>query len=332
MKNLNSLQDKLNNIIDLNNEWQLFKFNLKNLFQSGEVIGQRINGITGLFLCLLSLYIFIVIFNLIKFIGEIFIIPYADMCVIAMGLYLLFSIVHTYILGLRLQNYGVIKYVAFLFLLFVFAYYNVSNPIFDPLYYGYFLTHIPSNERQLGIGVPDYFDFITMVLIVSSFVPSFVGDNIYGNKPPDGLNIGKTVVNIGSLKLLKSSIKEEAFFEVAADAFSKFIKQPFYFKGRIKINEYVGVLIIINLCCFFIKLMVLQFLAPSLQKDIVIILNVLLVLSTLSLHVRRLHDSYHSAFWLLIILLPFVNIYVAFVLFFAPSWTIEDLQKFENKQ
>jgi len=97
---------------------------------------------------------------------------------------------------------------------------------------------------------------------------------------------------------------------------------PFRFAGRIGRFRYFGYSVVWGLI-IFVAAVFIATADPAGEGGLftvgALLLNVTLLLATLSYGVRRLHDFDQSGWWYLLMLVPAVNIILGLVLLFAPG-------------
>ena len=57
------------------------------------------------------------------------------------------------------------------------------------------------------------------------------------------------------------------------------------------------------------------------------ILYVYTLFSVFTLLIRRLHDSLYSAFWILLLVVPFANVFILYRLFIKGSWYVNSIKE-----
>ncbi len=57
------------------------------------------------------------------------------------------------------------------------------------------------------------------------------------------------------------------------------------------------------------------------------ILYVYTLFSVFTLLIRRLHDSLYSAFWILLVVVPFANVFIFYRLFIKGSWDVNSIKE-----
>ncbi|MDU6785125.1 MAG: DUF805 domain-containing protein, partial [Veillonella sp.] len=115
-----------------------------------------------------------------------------------------------------------------------------------------------------------------------------------------------------------------------------YIHQSFCLKGRAKrVEAYFGIGsfgMIISLIVNFISILFMikaetgiEILTP-ISIGIFYVLYFYAILSILTLCIRRLHDSLYSGLWVILLLVPYLNIFIIYRIFVKSSWDINSLR------
>lgn len=161
-------------------------------------------------------------------------------------------------------------------------------------------------------------------------LPSIHGNNQYGNSSDQLISPTKSV---GYLNNKITVENKNGLLEYMRDIY---ISQSFCFKGRAKRVEALfgigsfGMIIslIVNLISilFMIKDETgIEILEP-ISIGIFYILYFYTILSILTLCIRRLHDSLYSGLWVILLLVPYLNIFIIYRIFVKSSWDIDSLK------
>lgn len=175
--------------------------------------------------------------------------------------------------------------------------------------------------------------------------------NSYGDKPASGFWDGSyLVMDPLNIKIMKIKIRElwnnligkkdsnntlksdnaidEQKFEFMEVLQKVLIKDIFNFEGRSSRDE-----LMIFTMLFSVISMLLSYIniADILNNNVVnifiidVLFAIIILVPYISLLVRRLHDSGNSGLWLFFILVPIVNVYILYMLFFKPTYNNETI-------
>lgn len=102
------------------------------------------------------------------------------------------------------------------------------------------------------------------------------------------------------------------------DVIMSFVETFFSFEGRLNRQPYILRFLMRNILIWFVGCMIILLLNPhgTMFAIFAFALNFAVVLSCLSLYVRRLHDLNHTAILVLWAFLPITNFILAFYLIF----------------
>ena len=129
-------------------------------------------------------------------------------------------------------------------------------------------------------------------------------------------------------KLRSGNAIKEQKFEFMEVLRKILIKDIFNFKGRSSRDE-----LMIFTMLFSVLSMLLSYINISdiLNSNVVnifiidVLVAIIILVPYISLLVRRLHDSGNSGLWLFFIVVPIVNVYVLYMLFFKPTYNDETI-------
>lgn len=222
----------------------------------------------------------------------------------------------------RLHDYGLSGKWIYLWLIIscsIYGYYMYNLFIVDGLNIVFF-----EKILLIELGV------IFIPTIFLCLLPSNHGNNQYGNSSDQLISPTKSV---GYLNNKITVENKNGLLEYMRDIY---ISQSFCFKGRAKRVEALfgigsfGMIIslIVNLISilFMIKDETgIEILEP-ISIGIFYILYFYTILSILTLCIRRLHDSLYSGLWVILLLVPYLNIFIIYRIFVKSSWDIDSLK------
>ena len=189
-----------------------------------------------------------------------------------------------------------------------------------------------------GLYLP-FFEQIFLVELAIIFIPLvllyFLPSNQFNNKYGD--SHVQIVSSECSIRYLSSKIalaNEKGILEYLMDIY---IYQLFCFNGRAKrVEAIIGVaslstimtlnVNILSILLTFKNAIGVDWLTP-IFLGIFFLLYFYTIFSILMLFARRLHDSLYSAFWLILLPIPFLNIFVFYRLFVKGSWDISSIKE-----
>ena len=161
-------------------------------------------------------------------------------------------------------------------------------------------------------------------------LPSNHSNNQYGNNSVQLISPTKSVGYLNNKITLEN---KNGLLEYMRDIY---IHQSFCLKGRAKrVEAYLGIgsfgmiiSLIVNLISilFMIKDETgIEILTP-ISIGIFYVLYFYAILSILTLCIRRLHDSLYSGLWVILLLVPYLNIFIIYRIFVKSSWDINSLR------
>ena len=161
-------------------------------------------------------------------------------------------------------------------------------------------------------------------------LPSNHSNNRYGNSSVQLISPTKTIGYLNNKITLEN---KNGLLEYMKDIY---IHQSFCLKGRAKrVEAYFGIGsfgMIISLIVNFISILFMikdetgiEILTP-ISIGIFYVLYFYAILSILTLCIRRLHDSLYSGLWVILLLVPYLNIFIIYRIFVKSSWDINSLR------
>lgn len=171
---------------------------------------------------------------------------------------------------------------------------------------------------------------LSLVALCYIFLPHNDKDNKYGyGSLAERISVG--VIRYGSffdteawLRVCFPYSEREKFYDCV---YQSWIKRVLLFKGRTTREDYClslyGWFLLITVpLAFFVMTLIAG--SNTLVEHIIDyscqISYVWFAIMAISITVRRLHDSAHSALWLSLLIVPVIGGYVLYLIFFKPSW------------
>lgn len=325
--------------INMVNEVNLFKSNIRSLQTTNIFKNRRINIVTALIYYTSIIYIYLFVMSIAFFINPM---PFEY---IFYGVEMITNILFLIILGYRCQDYGIHRYIGIILVIIISAlitWWHGGDFLIRPDNY---IISIKQTGTSFMLNLNKSYFFIVMnrIILLMLLIP---GNKInrYGEQPPSGFWDGTYLVmdplNVSIIKnklhklwldLIrktneikdisnKTSAKDELeFMDVLHNVF---IKDVFNFNGRSSRDE-----LLLFTVLFSVLSMGLSYLTPFLpyimEKDNLVIMytifRTILFIPYISLLVRRLHDTGNSGLWIFFLLVPILNIYVFYLIFVKPS-------------
>lgn len=327
--------------LKVSDEWKLFKYNLRAIFSSKRLpmLEQRINKDTYMFIFVCS---FLVVYW-----GDPFLLGFYKMGIItkemAVNSIYLFTILQICLtmaaLRKRIQDLGISGDVVFLIIFGILFYTDytwlgVDSYLDNP--------YVMARGRYTSVATlktPFPFDLIQMVAFLAMFLPQSKKQNRYGDFREEGIWLwGKHNAEFFFPKLpweettrpFKNSPHNLLY---VLWQFKKFILNAFNFRGRTTTAEFNGLGFVLLIPHYVILAYIYQGL--MVDKTTLMLcgaIQIIFLIPSMSLYTRRLHDSYHSALWILFMYVPFINLYVYYLLFAGCSWSADDMKELcDNK-
>lgn len=222
----------------------------------------------------------------------------------------------------RLHDFGLSGKWLYLWLIIswsIYGYYMYDLFVLDGLNIVFFEEIL---LREVGIiFIPTMFLYL---------LPSNHSNNRYGNSSVQLISPTKTIGYLNNKITLEN---KNGLLEYMKDIY---IHQSFCLKGRAKrVEAYFGIGsfgMIISLIVNFISILFMikdetgiEILTP-ISIGIFYVLYFYAILSILTLCIRRLHDSLYSGLWVILLLVPYLNIFIIYRIFVKSSWDINSLR------
>lgn len=161
-------------------------------------------------------------------------------------------------------------------------------------------------------------------------LPSNHGKNQYGDSRVQLISPTKSVGYLNNKITLEN---KNGLLEYMRDIY---ICQSFCFKGRAKrVETFIGIgsfSMIIGLIVNLISILFMikdetgiEILTP-ISIGIFYVLYFYAILSIMTLCIRRLHDSLYSGLWVILLLVPYLNIFIIYRIFLKSSWDINSFK------
>lgn len=207
--------------------------------------------------------------------------------------------------------------------------------IIASIIYIYYVYNIYSTE---GLFL-SFFEQIFLIEILIIFIPAallfFLPSEQCLNKYGDNnVQMTSSIYAIGYIETKITLSNEKGILEYLRDIY---LYRSFKLIGRAKIIEAVigvgalGTIMGLNVNILALLLMIKSEMGIAILEPISWVIFYILYIYTLfavfTLLIRRLHDSLYSAFWLLLLLVPFANVFIFYRLFIKGSWDVNSIQE-----
>ena len=171
--------------------------------------------------------------------------------------------------------------------------------------------------------------FIPAALLL--FLPSEQCLNKYGDS---NVQMISSTCTIGYVSTKITLSNEKGILEYLRDIY---LYRSFKVSGRAKLIEAglgvgsLGTIMSLNVNILALLLMIKSEMGIAILEPISWAIFYILYFYTLfavfTLLIRRLHDSLYSAFWILLLVVPFANVFVFYRLFIKGSWDVNSIQE-----
>ena len=171
--------------------------------------------------------------------------------------------------------------------------------------------------------------FIPAALLL--FLPSEQCLNKYGDS---NVQMISSTCAIGYVETKITLSNEKGILEYLRDIY---LYRSFRLTGRAKLIEAsigvgsLGTIMGLNVHVLALLLMIKSemeiAILESISWAIFYILYVYTLFSVFTLLIRRLHDSLYSGLWILLLVVPFANVFVFYRLFIKGSWDVNSIQE-----
>ena len=201
--------------------------------------------------------------------------------------------------------------------------------------YSYYVYNIYSTE---GLFL-SFFEQIFLIEILIIFIPAsllfFLSSEQCLNKYGDSnVQMISSTYAIGYVKTKITFSNEKGILEYLRDIY---LYHSFRLTGRAKLIEAgigigsLGTIMGLNVNILALLLMIKSEIGIAILEPIswgiFYILYVYTLFSVFTLLIRRLHDSLYSAFWILLLVVPFANVFILYRLFIKGSWDVNSIQE-----
>ena len=206
--------------------------------------------------------------------------------------------------------------------------------IFNILLLGYWGYNQNLTDIDLRMTVDFYiylfYEYIVLLLLI--FVPSNQKSNRYG-LPNGKQKSGEYVISYDPLYSSNDDKKREDYWDRiglshSIDSFrTMFINKLFDYRTRAKRQELYWGVFMFQIITYALNPVLFYFYENIFNIDTAILASLVIywifwlwyMLANISCTVRRLHDTGLSAYWLIAIFIPFINIYTLYMTVFKPS-------------
>ena len=201
--------------------------------------------------------------------------------------------------------------------------------------YTYYVYNIYSKE---GLFL-SFFEQILLIEILIIFIPAallfFLPSEQRLNKYGDSnMQMISSTYAIGYVDTKITLSNEKGILEYLRDIY---LYHSFRLTGRAKLIEAgigvgsLGTIMSLNVNILALLLMIKSEMGIAILEPIswaiFYILYVYTLFSVFTLLIRRLHDSLYSAFWVLLVVVPFANVFILYRLFIKGSWDVNSIKE-----
>ena len=199
--------------------------------------------------------------------------------------------------------------------------------------YTYYVYNIYSTE---GLFL-SFFEQIFLIEILIIFIPAallfFLPSEQCLNKYGDSnVQMISSTYAIGYVKITLSN--EKGILEYLRDIY---LYHSFRLTGRAKLIEAnigvgsLGTIMGLNVNILALLLLIKSEMGIAILEPIswaiFYILYIYTLFAVFTLLIRRLHDSLYSAFWILLLVVPFANVFILYRLFIKGSWDVNSIKE-----
>lgn len=201
--------------------------------------------------------------------------------------------------------------------------------------YTYYVYNIYSKE---GLFL-SFFEQILLIEILIIFIPAallfFLPSEQRLNKYGDSnMQMISSTYAIGYVDTKITLSNEKGILEYLRDIY---LYHSFRLTGRAKLIEAgigvgsLGTIMSLNVNILALLLMIKSEMGIAILEPIswaiFYMLYVYTLFSVFTLLIRRLHDSLYSAFWVLLLVVPFANVFILYRLFIKGSWDVNSIKE-----
>lgn len=201
--------------------------------------------------------------------------------------------------------------------------------------YSYYVYNIYSTE---GLFL-SFFEQILLIEILIIFIPAallfFLPSEQCLNKYGDSnVQMISSTYAIGYVETKITLSNEKGILEYLRDIY---LYHSFRLTGRAKLIEAnigvgsLGTIMGLNVNILALLLLIKSEMGIAILEPISWALFYILYIYTLfavfTLLIRRLHDSLYSAFWILLLVVPFANVFILYRLFIKGSWDVNSIKE-----
>lgn len=171
--------------------------------------------------------------------------------------------------------------------------------------------------------------FIPTVLLY--FLPSDVNRNRFGDSK---IQMVSSTCSIGYIETKITLSNEKGILEYLRDIY---LYRSFRLTGRAKLIEAnigvgsLGTIMGLNVNILALLLLIKSEMGIAILEPIswaiFYILYIYTLFAVFTLLIRRLHDSLYSAFWILLLVVPFANVFILYRLFIKGSWDVNSIKE-----
>lgn len=184
-----------------------------------------------------------------------------------------------------------------------------------------------------------FFEQISLIEILIIFIPAallfFLPSEQRLNKYGDSnMQMISSTYAIGYVDTKITLSNEKGILEYLRDIY---LYHSFRLTGRAKLIETgigvgsLGTIMSLNVNILALLLMIKSEMGIAILEPIswaiFYMLYVYTLFSVFTLLIRRLHDSLYSAFWVLLLVVPFANVFILYRLFIKGSWDVNSIQE-----
>lgn len=300
----------------LKNEFNLFIYNLKQIWDKRKkrMIGYRLNPSTYSFLLLAVVFEYFSLLFYANKVNSFFLFSLKSKLVLEFLINAVVLFQTSYLWGRRIQDVGISSRYCFVSFVIVIFF------MIQELYLAILRNGYDLNSTSLyNFG---YIIFVLIISIIMCFLPSQKKENKFGKYNDCGIILYDSQIDS------ESSIKLEysgSILSIIKESLKDALCNSFNFAGRMNSGNYKISIIYLTLIFVWNIKTGMLLLEVLFFKILLIIFNAWVGITILSATIRRLHDSYNSAIWILFIpVFPFTY-YVLYMLLIRKSWEINNI-------
>ena len=192
------------------------------------------------------------------------------------------------------------------------------------------ILEVTYTEDSLITNMSVNLNILVVGLLILSLFPSNECNNDYG--------LSNCIEKVGSSFIridyggFEQFLDEFSLYKILPILKKSLLLELFNWKGRISRGELIYYYIVYQFMVLLLVILIYSigtilptiFLKNIFLSSIVAIFVIWCFIYLLKVLIQRLHDSYSSAFWLFGVFIPYVNVYVLYLILFKGSWQYID--------